>query len=567
MTPILLYIAPAEAHRDESLRRFEALAQANGYETHALSDTLSSAFAGRRPSVQSLGDWLVFGDIHPAPGVAPMVEPGLRPEAIMKRWWGRYVGVRVHEDGRLKTVLRDPSGALDALVVDGPMGTLVASNPPEWSIRATGAVVRIDAGQVHRLLHASHRAWDISLFEGVISIPAGAALHLDETHRLEQIWRPRPFVMDQRRTGDDLDAQVRKTVDHVVDIMAAGSGRVVAELSGGLDSAIVAASLKHSRHPVRAWLNSYGADREGDERVFAQAMAETLGVKLDFLERPDGQMTQTDLEDLSVGVRPGFNAMDPLNDAVAADRLRQLGADRVLTGKGGDAVWLQAFGADVFTEVRRRQGWRAIFSKTLVDAARWDGRSTWSVFAGRPVDSEQDLSASILSNLGEPASPHPWLADTYDLGPAKRFQILGLADGPCFSTPSRQAAVADLVHPFLSQPVMELCLSIPADVLAPDRDRSLARRVFSDRLTPTIATRRSKGDLTAYYGRMIGRSLDVLRPWILDGALSQAGLIKRDRADEMLTEEHLIWRGGYREIMLVAAVESWWRHWRSRLTA
>jgi asparagine synthase (glutamine-hydrolysing) len=568
MTPFLFHIPRADTHRqDQSLEGFSTLAKAKGYVTQTLCDTMTSAFIRRRPSVRRLGDWFMVGDLYPSFATDLPSDPALRPEAIVQGCWGRYVGVEIGPRGRLKTVLRDPSGALDALVAEGPHGTIIASDPPDWALTAVGATVRIDHAQVHQILHASHRAWDVSLLDGVTSVPAGAAVHWGDVPRVEQIWRPHAFVADGIKACADLDARVRDTVDHVVDRLATGGGRLVAELSGGLDSAIVAASLKRGGHPIEAWLHSFGADPEGDERPFAQAMAETLGTELDLLVRRDRTLTQADLETLSVGVRPGFNAMDPINDAVAADRLHRLGADRVFTGKGGDAVWLQAFGADVFQDLWRRQGGRALFSSTLAAAARWEGRSVWSVLAGRPAALEPTPPASFLTDLGGPALPHPWLVDAEDLGPAKRFQILGLADAPCFSTPSRQAAVADLVHPLLTQPVMELCLSIPAEMLAANRDRSLARRAFRDRLAPEIASRRSKGDLTAYYGRMISRSLGVLRPWILEGGLSQAGLIDRSRADQMLTAEHLIWRGGYREIMLAATVESWWRRWRSRLAA
>ena len=205
---------------------------------------------------------------------------------------------------------------------------------------------------------------------------------------------------------------------------------------------------------------------------------------------------------------------------------------------------------------------------TRVAAARWGARSVWSILsrAGRgPAPPAPSGTPGWLTPLASPVPPHPWLTDSPRLGPARRIQIEGLIDGPGFSAASRQTAVVDLRHPLLAQPVVEACLSIPTDRLTLGRDRGLARRAFADRLTPEIAARRSKGDLTAYYGRRIAVSLPALRPWLLDGALCAQGLLDRRRIEQALTTEHLIWRGGYREIMIAATMESWWRTWAGRI--
>ncbi|MET3836053.1 hypothetical protein ABIB58_001394 [Brevundimonas sp. UYEF29] len=256
--------------------------------------------------------------------------------------------------------------------------------------------------------------------------------------------------------------------------------------------------------------------------------------------------------------------MDPVNDGIAAERLEALGIETVLTGKGGDAVFFQAFGEEVFADLRQRRGLRALVSSTLPAVARWEGRSIFSVVAGRRAR-PSDPQAGFLAPDAPTLAPHPWLEAAPTIGPAKRLQIVGMLDGAGFSAASLQTRVADIRHPLLSQPVMEACLALPADVLTLGRDRGLARLAFAARLTPQIATRRSKGDLTAYYGRLIARSLDVLRPWLLDGELVGRGLIDRRRADQALSAEQLIWRGGYRDIMVAATMESWLRTWRSRL--
>lgn len=566
MTPFAL-ITPLAAHADaEAFNRFRGLAVANGYSLTPLDGQAWLAVGpGTPPGVARVGAWRLIGDVFPQPG-PPQVSAPRTPEDVVRSRWGRYLAIRVDEAGRIQAVLRDPSGAVDALFWRTPDLAVVASCVAPWMLEATCPALEIDEAAALAVLHEPARAWDLSLLFGLESIAPGGVLELGATPVKRQVWRPTRFVETTRHLGiKEAGDLLRRSVDDAVAAFSSGAYGLAAEVSGGLDSSIVSSSLRRLDHPVRAWLHTYGADPEADERIFATGLAAKMGVALDCLPRPDGLLSMAELESLSPEVRPGFNAMDPLNDAAAAHHLQACGADVLLTGKGGDAVFLQAFGADVFGDLRRRRAFAALFSSTLVAAARWEGRSVWSVMAGAPRPMSLTPAQSILAPLDGQPPPHPWLAEAADLGPAKRLQIQGMIDGPGFSTASRQTAVVDLRHPLLSQPVVEACLTIPAEQLALGRDRGLARRAFADRLTPEIAARRSKGDLTAYYGRMIARSLPALRPWLLDGMLCAQGLLDRGCTDKALTAEQLIWRGGYREIMIAATMESWWRTWARRI--
>ena len=125
----------------------------------------------------------------------------------------------------------------------------------------------------------------------------------------------------------------------------------------------------------------------------------------------------------------------------------------------------------------------------------------------------------------------------------------------------------DVRNPLCSQPVIETCLALPASLLTVGgRERGLARRAFADRLPHDIIDRRSKGDMTKIYGRIILDGLDVLRPWLIEGRLAALGVIDRAATETELTREALIWRGGYSTIMIAAAFESWVRNWERRLT-
>ncbi|WP_371514672.1 asparagine synthase-related protein [Brevundimonas denitrificans] len=67
-------------------------------------------------------------------------------------------------------------------------------------------------------------------------------------------------------------------MDEAVGGLAGLSGPLAAEVSGGLDSSIVAASLvRHAPEAVCLWLNATGSTPESDERAYARLLGRALG--------------------------------------------------------------------------------------------------------------------------------------------------------------------------------------------------------------------------------------------------------------------------------------------------
>lgn len=119
-----------------------------------------------------------------------------------------------------------------------------------------------------------------------------------------------------------------------------------------------------------------------------------------------------------------------------------------------------------------------------------------------------------------------------------------------------------LIHPLLSQPVVESALAIPTWRLATGRlDRGLARSIFADRLHPAVARRRSKGEAAAFYSRAATANLPYLRERLLDGALARAGIIDNAAMEKALTPEYLFHSLDYRALILHAACEAWLSAW------
>ena len=570
----------AEAGGRAAILRERAASQ--GMTIHELGESTWLGVAGPRPPrLLQVGPWLLIGDIldrrrHFATGMAVVEDEHAYERKMFRRLWGRYVGFRLGPRGRTEAVLRDPSGSLDCFAWTASRLTLVASDAPDWLVRATRPDWRINTRRIANALADPLGSWAHALVDGPTALLPGALLTLDDMASPISLWRPDAFARyGDQDVIDDAGAaeRLRNAVDEAVTGLALIGGTLGAEMSGGLDSSIVASSLARSEQAdVRLWLNAYGPDPEADERPYAERLASKLEVTLTTVRRSPDLITEDMLVELGQGLRPRFNGLDAPNDLLLGRLWSEARLTSVMTGKGGDAVFVQSATSEVFSDIWRSHGWRSIFSPALPAQARWNGCSVWSLIAeARRSDRTRTPLSDRTPSFAVPAyptpPPHPWLAAGDDLGPAKLYQIAGVLNGLTFSGASPQTAVVDLLHPLLAQPVVEACLSLPTPQLTLGRrDRALARLAFRDRLPAEIADRRSKGEMTAYYGRRIAASLDVLRPWLLDGRLAALGLIDRSAAEVALDEDSLIWRGGFAEIMITAALESWVREWEGRLS-
>ncbi|MCI3135390.1 asparagine synthase-related protein [Phenylobacterium aquaticum] len=516
-----------------------------------------------------------FGPPHRQPG-----EPAERfCRRLIAEAFGRYVvGLIAPEGG---AVFRDPSGALDALSWRRGQARFLASDAPAAFGKLLPPTLDLDWRRIAAwTANSTAFAGELAL-TGLEAVTPGELLYdAPDGPGRKALWSPGAIVRLAEGRVKPSAGRLRAIVEASVAAFARQSGPILAELSGGLDSAIVGqALLRAEGAPVAAWLNYHVRDPQGDERPYARLAAAHLGVELTEVLHPDTALTLEQLQGLSAGVRPGLNGLDVLHDEDLAARAGALGARALITGQGGDTVFFQMATPLIFADHLRRIGPAALVSPVAVNLARWLGGSVWSVWRsailallGRPPPPPVPPPAWLTQkarDLAASQSLHPWLDDLDGVGPAKRRQIAGLVHGQLFSAPSARGRQAALIHPLLSQPVVEYGLACPADVLTGGgrRDRAFARTAFCERLPAAIITRRSKGHLSAYYSRLVCASLPVLRPMLLEGRLAAQGLVDRDALDAAMSEEALIWWGRCGELMDLACLEAWVRAWEERLLA
>lgn len=483
---------------------------------------------------------------------------------LTRHAWGRYVAI-LRDGHKPPWIYRDPTGALEALTWVRDDVTIISSDVPAVG-RLAPEGLAIDWAGVGALL-GRHNLWSqICPLTGVTAVDAGVLRHWadGETQRL---WRPGDAARAPLRDArPELLAQV---VDASVAALARDRRAALVEISGGLDSAIVATSLARCGASVAGAINYYWPEPQGDERAWAKAIAERCGFELSCVQRDilwiDGDMLMRHAH----SPRPGFNAQDPGLDEDLAQRALALNADALFSGQGGDGVFYQmahpALAADILAGAPVRGG-RAKAMAILAGRARTTVWSLWGR-ALAPFDpaSEGAGPPPYLTTAQKPPD-HAWIADHRGVSRAKQVQIRGLTNAQNAFGESLRGRAAGLIYPLMSQPVMEMCLSIPAPLLAIGVvDRPFARAAFQDRLPPQSLARRSKGAVTQYFAKSVAASLPALRPFLLEGRLVEQGLIAVEGLEALLDAEAMIWRDVVGEILLAGYLEAWVRVWEAKL--
>jgi asparagine synthase (glutamine-hydrolysing) len=198
----------------------------------------------------------------------------------------------------------------------------------------------------------------------------------------------------------------------------------------------------------------------------------------------------------------------------------------------------------------------------------------WSLMrqsiTGRPGANapERLVKRMPITKVKVRGAKHPWLQAIGDLPPTKRVQIGGLVLSQRQFHETLRGERVRLAHPLLSQPVVEFSLSTPSPLLSSgEGERTLARRAFADRLPASIVHRRSKGDISVFFGKSLAASADFLRAFLLNGRLVQEGLLDHDALEPMLYPDALIWQDNFGQILAAATLEAWVRHWEARIVS
>jgi len=497
----------------------------------------------------------------------PSMSPALLRKHLLEHYWGEYVFLQSLEENDALAVLREPSGGMPCFYrfVDG---SGFVTSDISLATRLGLFEKRIDWDViVHSLTYPNLKTQRTGLV-GIRELLPGCVLTVASSSvNAEVAWSPWAFVGEDRRFRDlsEAAASVRTAVTSVVKTWAEADRAILVELSGGLDSSIVAASLRGCS--ARIICCTLAAPLlGGDEREYARPVTEYLGVDL--------QEQELDFErslfkfDLTVATpTPCVGGLRYIASSVMSEIGALRGTVSNISGGGGDTIFCYLTTAAPAADALRERGLTAALRSVhdlsmLHQCTFWKAGWLTAKRLFRSHNAYRDpvpllLNPAVVTGT---AGHHPW----FDAPPSSyigdRERIYDLSGTQRLREGALRGIDRWLRMPLLSQPVVEACLRTPTWMwIAGGRNRAVAREAFADILPPKVLNRRSKGTFMGYLGAAYQRNKHAMQDFLLSGLLHQKGILDAAALNGLITGPQTPRDQSFVRVFELCTVENWLR--------
>jgi asparagine synthase (glutamine-hydrolysing) len=435
---------------------------------------------------------------------------------------GTFILVAIDRDREVATIVRDQLGGRPLVHARVGGGALFAEHE-RAIVDLLPSTPGPDRLALARWIERGSFPPGRTLFEGIRHIPPAHRVLLSaDDVAIEPYWRPR-YEGVAAGSRQEIAERLREAAFAAVGRAAQGARRPAVSLSGGLDSACVAAGLaarKGSASRALALAGVFPTHPDTDERELIEATARHTGLSVELIPFDESaSILEPALEHIDrwslPPVTPNLFVWTPL-----MARARELGVDVMLDGEGGDelfayspyliadmlrtgralAAWrltrrIPEVGADPGLRMRLR-AMRVFGVRRLVPPALKRRRRT---AADSPRSLLLPADASALEELedGRRArgldGPLWWRALAEDLTQAG--ETLGV------SGHLRRGSIDDRIdqrHPFLFD--LDLLCAVlanpPEMQFDPVRDRALLRDALAGHIPEAVRTRHAKSFFT-----------------------------------------------------------------------
>lgn len=490
---------------------------------------------------------------------------------LTRTCWGAYTALL--RDGPNLQIYSDPSGLLPVFRLENEERRLCTS---DLSLLRSVSLPGPQVSWSRLSAHLQRPEWrgTQTCLAGIDELAPGhlACLTNAEAQPVT-VWHHSQFMPGRHtRPFDELACDLREIAQGVMRAWCGISGRVLVAASGGVDSSLIAAALATTGQHFTC-LTVATTDPSGDEREPVTQLAEHLGVAMfEDCYNPE----QVNLPgSASLGLpRPTGKAFMQEVTRVAEQAARACGARVVFDGNGGDNLFCYLHSSVPILDRWWSEGLSQGTAATLLDMCRITQATIPSMVR----------ALALRARRG--SRPAAWLADrrllSSDVGhcdvqaslehlaltiprehPGKLDHLGLLLRTRNFVHPATGNADPLQFSPLLSQPLIELCLSIPTWIWCHGGvNRALARAAFAKDLPSSIVRRVSKAGPDSAMREIFTHNRALIRKMLLEGLLMSNGLLDASAIERAIsTDTHgddpIIYR-----LLDLAEAEAWARSWQ-----
>lgn len=494
------------------------------------------------PTLALPGRGLLIGQVFSKDG-QPITQPldieGSAREftsRLLQNTWGNYLAIFGDRyDISAITLLRDPSGAVPCVysLADGE-GFITS----DVGLAADLGLYRREVNWqaiAHGLTFPYLKTARTALQRVKELLPGNMLTCRGSEASVRSAWSPWCFVERGVRHTDPRVAaeEIRVAVSNAVRALSAGDDTFLVELSGGLDSSIVATCLRQAL--LRASFCTLVMPVAGtDERPYARLVTEALGQEL-FSVEVGFDNVHLEFPVPRSSVLPAVGMLQHVINETWEAAGNRYGVDGFFSGAGGDTVFCYLRTAAPAADALRERGIRAgivaignlatLHRCTVFEA----GRLTLKKVLGRPRATwKEDRTLLNPACAATTSEHHPWMGAPPGALPGDHEKIRDLIGNQLFRDAGPRGLERSIHFPLLSQPVMEACLKVPTWMwIADGQNRAVAREAFADHLPRGVLDRHSKGSYTGHMAGVYTRNKLKIREFLEEGHLCAHDLLDR----------------------------------------
>ena len=527
-----------------------------------------------------------------------------RGRSLISQYWGDYVALVLEaqshpNQARAVHVIKDPTGKLPCCVTSwrnvevlfSCLSDCVRTGLMNFTANRDYIASRVSGAGYNFSAWARAPIRTVDPLNEVTQVHGGECMTIrvgsGQRRSRQFYWTPPQFSRPELVIDNVPEAMqaLRATTRSVIGTLSRPHDSVLMRCSGGLDSSIVSGCLQATKgdQRIRSYMYFIPGGRS-DERRWARLAAEHSGY--DVMEVPI-EPWNTHLDSpahMQPTVAPVCTALAyRVRDPIEQELFQQEPYTAVFNGDGGDFTFGKQCVPFAVDEFLRFKG----LSKGLITLASRvalrTGALTWSVLGSAIArrmrgiamkdDYEKQLTKPALAAapfrevcLDLARHPHPWFSECEEV-PWHVVQRLGNLTAPSelynpFTEPG--AFSPYIAQPLYSQPMIELCLRIPAYTQFHEgRERGLARAAFKTEIPEQIRRRLWKDMTPGGMETLVRLNRAYLRDVLLGGTLCNEGFLDRIAVQDALSGKFSTMQFCVDELINYFHLESWLRNFTS----
>lgn len=459
-------------------------------------------------------------------------------EELVKDFWGSYIAIIF--DNENVEVFKDPACSFDFLWTINNENTIGFSDV-EFYKKYSESNLEVNDKYVAASLCYERLNLRETGFKNISNLLSGESITLYDL-KIKTIWSPEKFVKSDNLTIDVAMDELRKVVIDCISCWGNEYNNILLNLSGGLDSSLVATILRKHTNTNIYGLNLCFDSELGNEERYARDVSNMYEFPHFVFKMEENKFNLEDkLSIYPIQYKPlkyglGFEILDK-----ELEILEKYSIDSIFSGCAGDVLFQTKNSIFIAQDYFRDNGLKGYLS-TAIRTAELTNNTIWAVFkktaayilfGSRRYAYEGKIDKGICNEkykeiIDNKYLSHPWIENISHINNGKKFQIFCLADSQNFYTNFYTSNFVDNLHPLLSQPIMEYCLSIPSYILTPQLiSRGLIREAFKDYLPESIYRRRTKSGVGSYYADIVEDNFNNITEILCNGNLVKKDIISK----------------------------------------